>query len=367
LLAGAVTLGYAAPGLGKTLIGGLTAIAVITGRCDLTGETTHLKGPVLIINNEEPIEELQKRIGAACQEYRIDKAEVDGKLFLLSGLGARILVAIKDKDKVGVTAVVAELKRYLKQHSIVHVSFDPLVSLHSGTSEMDNDDMEKVFSILADIANDCGVSVEAIHHTRKGQGRVSSDKGAGREDFRGAQSQGGSARVTYKIVRVHPKHQAWPRIPPELRTGSHRLVALHAQKANYSADTTEVVAVFAIKSVTIANGDDVGVPIIVKLSSPTEALLSQDAKILRVIAETMENMTYGATAKASEFYPAIMAAFDVKRRTAMDYLGEAFAAQNPAITITTAGKHYKLRMTEGGNGSSRKITMDPAEDEDEEI
>src|SRR6202023_1166856 len=61
-MAGAVTLGIGAPGTGKSYFSILTALAIATGQ-RLTDEPVHRSGRVWIHNNEESIDELQRRIG----------------------------------------------------------------------------------------------------------------------------------------------------------------------------------------------------------------------------------------------------------------------------------------------------------------
>jgi AAA domain/Primase C terminal 2 (PriCT-2) len=61
-LAGAVTLGVAPPGTGKSNFSLLTALSIATGQ-SLTDEPVHRTGAVWIHNNEDDLDELQRRIG----------------------------------------------------------------------------------------------------------------------------------------------------------------------------------------------------------------------------------------------------------------------------------------------------------------
>jgi len=87
---GQVTGGFADAGTGKSIFAMITAAAIATGR-PLTGETVHRPGPVWIINNEEPLDELRRRLAAVLIWFEIPFKEIAGKILLSSGMDDPLL------------------------------------------------------------------------------------------------------------------------------------------------------------------------------------------------------------------------------------------------------------------------------------
>jgi hypothetical protein len=367
-LASAVTLGYAAPGLAKTLVGSISAIAIASGFSG-TGEVVHRTGNALIVNNEETQDELKRRLGAGKQELGV---ELKHKIQLMSGLDDGAVVLVR-KDGSGVirdTACVQALIDYIKANEIIHVVLDPLVSFHSGINENDNAEMNKVLGTIARIAATTGCSIDCIHHSRKGDRKASSAETIDRDGGRGAFAQLGVARSSYQLVRIGEKSLLRRRIPQELH--HHRLIAMVSPKKNYSADSDEIVAAFYLKSVAIPNGpegtdgDNVGVPIKIDLLSP-ENVLTHEELVVRVIAEQMPNVaaTDGTAnpkdgamrAPAKDFYAAICSAFNVKPRTAERYVKDALGGGRPIEIELANGNRCSVQMESKGKGKTGDIIV----------
>jgi hypothetical protein len=150
-MAGAVTLGVAPPGTGKSNFSILTALSIATGQA-LTGEPVHRTGRVWIHNNEDSLDELYRRISGVLNFYRIEFASVRENIFVTSGLDERLIVAVKEKDIVKQTKAVEGVIASIREHKIVHIVCDPLISTHRGVSENSNEEIEQVAGMISRIA-----------------------------------------------------------------------------------------------------------------------------------------------------------------------------------------------------------------------
>ena len=81
----------AAPGgVGKSALALGQAVALATGR-PILGERVHHAAPAWVLNLEDPLEELHRRLAALLRLHRLPDAAVAGRLFLHSGRERRVL------------------------------------------------------------------------------------------------------------------------------------------------------------------------------------------------------------------------------------------------------------------------------------
>ncbi|NRF12478.1 bifunctional DNA primase/polymerase [Agrobacterium pusense] len=184
-------------GLGKTSASIAEALAMVSGRA-LLGTKPPKRLRTWIFNAEDPRDEMERRIMAACIHYKLKPADLEGHLFLDSGREQELVVAIEDK-KAGVRiqqpiveAVVEQIERYGIDVMIV----DPFVSTH-GVNENDNGAIDKVAKLWAQIADYTNCSIDIVHHLRK-----VADREATVEDARGAVSLIGAARSVRVLNRM---------------------------------------------------------------------------------------------------------------------------------------------------------------------
>ncbi|MBO0129155.1 bifunctional DNA primase/polymerase [Agrobacterium burrii] len=184
-------------GLGKTSASIAEGLAMVSGRA-LLGIKPPKRLRTWIFNAEDPRDEMERRIMAACIHYKLKPADLEGHLFLDSGREQELCVAIEDK-KVGVRiqqpiveAVVEQIERYGIDVMIV----DPFVSTH-GVNENDNGAIDKVAKLWAQIADYTNCSIDIVHHLRK-----VADREATVEDARGAVSLIGAARSVRVLNRM---------------------------------------------------------------------------------------------------------------------------------------------------------------------
>lgn len=166
-------------GVGKSSLGTVEALALVTGR-DLLGVNPDERTNVWIWNGEDPLEELQRRVMAVALQYRIDEEAVAGRLFVNSGRDTENVIAVQNGSGTVICAPVVEaIIRTIKENNIGLVIIDPFVSSHRVT-ENDNNAKDIVSKTWARIAHDTGCAVELVHHTRKtGGSEVTVEDGRG--------------------------------------------------------------------------------------------------------------------------------------------------------------------------------------------
>ncbi|SFM99695.1 ATP-binding protein [Methylobacterium pseudosasicola] len=193
-----------APGaVGKSSLVLVEAIAMVTGR-PLLGVSVPKPLRVWVANLEDPLEETERRVAAICLHYGIDARELEGRLFLDSGRTAEIIIATRQRDGVKIAEpVIKDLTASMVENDIDHMVVDPFVSSHRVT-ENANDEIDIVAKAWNRVAEAANVSIELVHHVRKGQG------GQGEytvEDGRGAGALLAAARSA-RVLNHMTKDQA---------------------------------------------------------------------------------------------------------------------------------------------------------------
>lgn len=184
-------------GLGKTSNSIVEALSMTSGRI-LTGDKPESELRCWIFNAEDPREEMERRIMAACFHYNLKPSDFEGRLFMDTGREQELVIMHEDK-KTGVTinepiveAVVEQIQRYNIDVMIV----DPFVSTHR-VNENDNGAIDRVAKLWAQIADYTNCAVDVVHHLRK-----VADREATVEDARGAVSLIGAARSVRVLNRM---------------------------------------------------------------------------------------------------------------------------------------------------------------------
>jgi hypothetical protein len=250
---GKATGGVAPGGVGKSSFSLATAIAIALGDNRLTGEPIHESGPVLVIYNEEDYDELHRRIAAICQFWKIDPARLNGRLYELCSVSGELKVVKLDKHGSSmVMPEVDQMVQFCLDRGIIYVCCDPFITFHN-VPENDNTNIDVAARQFSRIANEANVAVDLLHHISKGDGDSESHAG----DItraRGGSSLGGALRNSYTLAAMSKKTAEKLEIGPDYV----RYVRLDDGKRNYSLRSGDV-AWFYLESVTIPNGDNVGV------------------------------------------------------------------------------------------------------------
>ncbi len=166
-----VSLTVAPGGTGKSSLATVEALAMATGRKLLHDEPWE-RARVWLWNGEDPLDELQRRIAAACLHYGISSGEIAGRLFVDSGRNSGIVIAKMDRNTVVIAeSVVEALIETIQRNQIDVVVIDPLVSCHQ-VAENDNGAIDRVVKTWARIADRTGCAIHLVHHSRKVNGEA---------------------------------------------------------------------------------------------------------------------------------------------------------------------------------------------------
>lgn len=252
-----VTLLISPGGVGKSTLSMLIAVAVALGRRDMIpGRDVSEAGNVLVLNSEDDMGEMKRRLAGILQGHKIDAADLTGKLHIesLYGRGGLLASNFSLGDNVREGELFAPLIRFCVEKNIKLIVIDPLVGFHDVT-ENDNGDMEKVAMILRRVARWTGAAVLTVHHTRKAQG---SESHAGDMDAgRGASALSAAARIAITLAQMG-KDTA-KKLNIDWKVAKH-LRRIDDAKQNY-APAAEDVSWFEMRDTKIANGERVGVPV----------------------------------------------------------------------------------------------------------
>jgi hypothetical protein len=179
-------------GVGKTAYAMTVAVAVATGRTLLEQFHPCKSGPVWVVNLEDPMDELRRRLRAILDAHDVKAAELAGKFFLTSGRDQPLVVAIRDKGALIVAPVVKPLIAELKRRGITLLIIDPFVQSHEG-EENRNDEMNKVMTAWGWVAAEADCAIWLIHHFRKG------GAGGDADAVRGAVAIQGATRAMHTL------------------------------------------------------------------------------------------------------------------------------------------------------------------------
>jgi hypothetical protein len=206
------------------------AIAIVTGRGELVGGVVTEQTEVLIINNEDPLDEMRRRLAAACKHFGVDFEAIKHKIHLFSGHGNKFKLARRGNGRQQI--VEGELKpfliKYIRDNNIGLVVFDPLVSVHE-SNENDNTEMQRVMDILVSVVAETRAAGIVIHHTSKPD-KAASDGYAGNVNaVRGASAIKDASRITLTAFGMSAKDGERYGVPEQIR---HRYVRFDGAKEN---------------------------------------------------------------------------------------------------------------------------------------
>ena len=187
LVRGFVSVLAAPGGVGKSAYALAIALAVATGR-PLLGDRVHRAAPTWVLNLEDPMDELDRRVAALCLAHDIDPAALAG-LHLHSGRTRPLVMAAFDRQTSRFLypdrdRIIAAITRA----GIGLVIVDPLVKSHM-LDENDNRHMDALATAWSEVADATGAAILLVHHVRKGA--VNADIDAAR----GAKSLTDAARA----------------------------------------------------------------------------------------------------------------------------------------------------------------------------
>jgi hypothetical protein len=248
-------------GVSKSTLLIAAAVAAVTGRSDICGMAVKGRKRTWLWNQEDDIDELQRRLAAVMQAFNVSYADLCDEqgqcmLFLNSGVDKPLTFATRSSEgHICATREVDDVIADIQEHGIECAMFDPLVEFHVG-DENKNAEMRAVLGVVRRIAVQTNCAAFLAAHTRKPD--TASSRGfAGEMDaLRGASAQVGVVRSMLTLFTASPKDAKEWRME-----GSHRsYVRLDTAKNNLAAEWTEPKW-FKREGVAVGgiDGDNVGI------------------------------------------------------------------------------------------------------------
>ncbi|KQS75459.1 hypothetical protein ASG32_27230 [Methylobacterium sp. Leaf361] len=142
---------------------------------------------VWVWNGEDPREEIERRLAAACIHYGVTAEDIGGRLFIDSGCETPIVIAQKLGEGTTVHRPVVEaMTAEILANRIDVVILDPFVSCHA-VPENDNGAIDRIVKECGGIAEAGNCCFEFVHHVRKAN--------AGQASYTVEDARGGSALI----------------------------------------------------------------------------------------------------------------------------------------------------------------------------
>ncbi len=193
---GHVSVLASAGGVGKTSLQIVESLCIGTGK-PLLGEAIHEPCKVWIINLEDPLEEMQRRLAAAMLHYGVTAEEIRGRLFLDAGRSLNMVFANQGRDGIEVNDEMLDyMAAKIKENDIGMVMIDPWVGANQ-INENDNVAMNAAVGAVRSVCDETDCAVALVHHIRKGNGDEATI-----DSVRGAGSLIGAARAARVINKI---------------------------------------------------------------------------------------------------------------------------------------------------------------------
>jgi RecA-family ATPase len=197
LIQSSLTTIVAQPGARKSTFTIGIAVGFALGSLDHMG--FGLRGgarDVMIINNEDDEDEIDRRIAACCDLNGLDYAAAKKRIHLHKPPDGSSFVGMgpTPQGNMGVSDSYKQLKGYIKANDIGLVIFDPLADIHHA-QENDNSEMAQVMSLLRTLIRSEKIAGLIVHHSRKPDNASSRDYAGDPFSSRGASAIHGNVRV----------------------------------------------------------------------------------------------------------------------------------------------------------------------------
>jgi hypothetical protein len=182
-------------GTGKTALRIAQGIALATGR-PITGEHVFRRCRVLYVSLEDDKDEMRRRIKACCLHHGISTDELKDHLFVAALANGPKLATTAKGGVIASGALAKMLAETAERRQIDLVILDPFIKSH-GCDENDNNAIDFVTGMLADLAIRFNVAIDAPHHVSKGMiDPGNANRGRGASAFKDA------ARLVYTLSKM---------------------------------------------------------------------------------------------------------------------------------------------------------------------
>jgi hypothetical protein len=273
LMRGEITTLAAAGAAGKSLFTITTAIHLAMG-WDFYGYKLAQPGQPqnsIIYNAEDRLDEMSRRLYAACLAMGIEPSQVTPRIALVSGkdpaVGRPKLVRMNGGQPELVLETVNLLLNAAHHQNVAMLGLDPLVKLHSGLNENDNSHMDTVMETLSEVASQGNLALLLSHHVSK-PGGAGTDALVGNVDaIRGASNIVNSGRFAFTLAGPTQDDASRMNLTREQRS---RLVRFdETEKMNMALRSGEPTWLEK-RTVLLPTGDEVGAFVPADMTARTE-------------------------------------------------------------------------------------------------
>ena len=254
LLRGEVTGTAAMGGTGKSSLGIVEALALASGKA-LLNQQVPRPLRVVLVNLEDTRNTMTKRIAAAMQHYGLVAADIGDRLIVIAKGELKLKVTRQLRSAGNIERnepAVDALARFAREKGADVLSVDSFIRTHHA-NENDNSAIQDVVECFEDIAGRANCAVHLWHHTRKSGGEKVTVESA-----RGAGSFIDSCRSIRIMETMSAKeHAQLVQIRSEMAPPGFYFRGYNG-KRNF-APPADLSDWYEIRSVPLANGDDIGV------------------------------------------------------------------------------------------------------------
>jgi hypothetical protein len=247
LIRGYVSVDVAGGGVGKTGAKIVETLSMISAK-PLLGQIVPERLRVWLWNLEDTLEELTRRIQAACQHYGLGPDDLGDRLLVN---GREHQLCITETLRYGVEIrrpVIDALIDEINAHRIDVINVDPFISCHTA-GENDNTAIDRVVKEWGHVAAATNSSIGLTHHSRKGKSEIEIDA----DSSRGAKALVDAARSVRVFNRMTAAEGG------KAGVENHRSYFRAAiDKANLTPPPDQANW-YRIIPVQLVNGDNVGV------------------------------------------------------------------------------------------------------------
>jgi hypothetical protein len=225
-----------------------------------------------MLNAEEDQDELDRRLAATCQLYRVSEADLGGRLFVQSVRTLRLVTMVKGVPTINSEAMTWLLD-FVRYNSLDVLIIDPLVSFHR-VPENDNGAMDLLIKdVFGSIAEQTSAAVELCHHSGKPkEGRTETAV----EDSRGASAIIWAVRSARVLNFMTPEEATKLGIAEDQRR-------LHIRIANGKANMAPIGKAVWMKLVVeiLPNGDEIACSSSWTPPNPFDGVTTADLELAR--------------------------------------------------------------------------------------
>ena len=283
LIRGFVTVLVAPGGTGKSAYAMAVGISLAARRSFL-GDNIFAQVNVAIINLDDPMDELERRVAALMIAHKIRREDLEGRLFLEDCDGHGLTLAAPARDDNGFYVANPDeqaLIDLIRQNDIGLIVCDPFAESHT-LEENSNPQMIQAAAVWRRIARATNCAVLLVHHVRKGEA-------AGIESARGAKALTDSARVGLLMTTMSAVEAEQFGISDD-----DRLAYVRLDDAKRNMAPAAKAKWFELRSVKLGNtfdpiypnGDSVGA--IVAWQAPENELTAAPNSEIRTVLEAIQ-------------------------------------------------------------------------------